>query len=635
MTDAAQTPTLTVLILGGYGAFGGRLVRLLADDKRLVLIIAGRSKAKAEAFAAGLPAAKASVHPAVFDRDGDVLTQLRALSPDMVADASGPFQDYGPHPYRVAEAALALGIDYLDLADATAFVCGISQFDAAAKARGVALLSGVSTCPVLTAAAVRRLADGMVRVDSITGGIAPSPFAGVGLSVIQAIAGYAGKPLRVLRDGHETSAYALIDARRFTVAPPGALPLHNRWFALVDVPDLTLLPPLWPGLQSIWFGAGLAPGLYHQLLRLAAWPVRLAWLRSLEPLAPLFQRILNTVRWGEHRSGMFVEIDGTLADGQRLTRSWHVIAEGDDGPMIPAIPAAAIIRQRLMGRRPAAGARPAVAELELADYEAFFARLKIVTGVREGSTAAVPTSGEIQSSHNPLTLSLSPEGRGDERAASLFFSVPSPRWGEGQGEGFVTGGNPSAGKVIINLYPRSLGSAWGTLPEPIRHMHDFTSERIAEGRASVEGAEGWVARVLARAFGFPVANPDVPVRVHMTLTDGVERWQRKFGNAEFVSWQSEGTGRMDALIAERFGPFVFGLAPVVDNGKLHLICRCWTAFGLPMPLWAAPNGTAFEHAEDGRFHFDVDIRLPLVGRLVHYRGWLEVEDSARYTPSSS
>ena len=166
-------------------------------------------------------------------------------------------------------------------------------------------------------------------------------------------------------------------------------------------------------------------------------------------------------------------------------------------------------------------------------------------------------------------------------------------------------------------------------------MHDFTNERIAVGRASVEGAQGRLAGLAARAFNFPPGNRDVPVQVHMTLADGVERWQRKFGDTEFVSWQSEGAGRMDALIAEQFGPFVFGLAPVVDNGKLHLVCRCWTAFGIPMPLWAAPNGTAFEHAEDGRFYFDVDIRVPWVGRLVHYRGWLEIEDSARYTPSSS
>jgi hypothetical protein len=37
----------------------------------------------------------------------------------------------------------------------------------------------------------------------------------------------------------------------------------------------------------------------------------------------------------------------------------------------------------------------------------------------------------------------------------------------------------------------------------------------------------------------------------------------------------------------------------------------------------APRCVAVEREADGLFHFDVAIRLPLVGPLVHYRGWLK------------
>ena len=43
-----------VLIVGGYGIFGGRLAQLLADEARLTLIIAGRARDRAEAFCAAL-----------------------------------------------------------------------------------------------------------------------------------------------------------------------------------------------------------------------------------------------------------------------------------------------------------------------------------------------------------------------------------------------------------------------------------------------------------------------------------------------------------------------------------------------------------------------------------------------------
>src|SRR5215475_14838198 len=215
---------MRILILGGYGTFGGRLARLLCDEARLTLLIAGRSRAKAEAFCAALGGAASAV-PTEFDRERDIEPQLQAIKPDLVVDASGPFQGYGANPYRVVEAAITLGIHYLDLSDGVSFVRGIACFDMAARGRGVFVLSGVSSCPVLTAAVVRRLSDGMARVESIAGGIAPSPYADIGLNVVRAIASYAGKPVRLLRDGRRTSAHTFIDSRLFTVAPPGRLPL--------------------------------------------------------------------------------------------------------------------------------------------------------------------------------------------------------------------------------------------------------------------------------------------------------------------------------------------------------------------------------------------------------------------------
>jgi hypothetical protein len=52
------------------------------------------------------------------------------------------------------------------------------------------------------------------------------------------------------------------------------------------------------------------------------------------------------------------------------------------------------------------------------------------------------------------------------------------------------------------------------------------------------------------------------------------------------------------------------------------VVRRWTAFGISMPLAFAPAGDAFESAGGGRFDFHVEIRLPLIGRIVRYRGWL-------------
>src|SRR5882672_4743815 len=234
-----------------------------------------------------------------------------------VVDASGPFQFYQGDSYRLVKACVASGADYLDLADGSDFVAGIAQFDDAARARGVFILSGVSSFPVLTAAVVRRLARGMTRLDSVTGGIAPSPYAGVGLNVIRAVASYAGKPVRVRRDGRADVGYGLVETRRYTIAPPGRLPLRPVLFSLVDVPDLQALPALWPELKSVWMGVGTLPEILHRILNMFSWTVRLRLLPSLAPLATPMHAIMNGLRWGEHRGGMFVVVAGADTAGRR------------------------------------------------------------------------------------------------------------------------------------------------------------------------------------------------------------------------------------------------------------------------------------------------------------------------------
>ena len=565
---------LKILILGGYGTFGGRLARLLADDNRLTLAIAGRSQQRAAEFCSGLPA-KAALLALAFDRDGDVEAQLRAAKPDIVVDASGPFQSYGKDPYRIVRVALALGIHYLDLADGPDFVQGVAKFDDEARARGVFVLSGVSSFPVLTCAAARHLARGLVQIESISGGIAPSPFAGVGLNVIRAIASYAGKPIVLLRDGKQAIGYALIDARRHTIAPPGRLPLNSTRYSLVNVPDLVVLPEMWPGLRSIWMGAGPAPEILHRALNAFAWLVRLKLLPSLLPLASFMYRVANVLPWGEHRGGMFVGVEGMRDDGVAVERSWHLVAEGDAGPFIPSMAAEAIIRHCLDGRQPKSGARPAANELELQDYEPMFARKRIFTGCRE----------------------ISPETQ------------------------------------ALPLYRRLLGDAWASLPQQIREMHDLSHDFCAKGIATVERGRGILARLIATIAGFPPAGNDVALEVSFLLREQCENWHRIFAGQSFSSTQESGRGRFEHLLCERFGPCVFGMALVIAGDRIRLVLRRWTLLGVPLPLSWAPFGDCYEHVKNGRFCFHVEISHPLTGPIVNYHGWLvpqeRASDSAR------
>src|SRR6185503_4320732 len=167
-------------------------------------------------------------------------------------------------------------------------------------------------------------------VETIAAGIAPSPYASVGINVIRAIAGYAGKRVTLVRNGRAAFAHAIVDSVRSTIAPPGHLPLDRIRFSLVDVPDLRVMPALWPGVASVWAGAGPVPAVLHRALSSLAWLVRLRLLPSLAPFARLFHFAINRLRWGEDRGGMFVAIAGRDAAGKSISRAWHMVAEGAD-----------------------------------------------------------------------------------------------------------------------------------------------------------------------------------------------------------------------------------------------------------------------------------------------------------------
>ncbi|TGD97013.1 SDR family oxidoreductase [Methylobacterium nonmethylotrophicum] len=549
---------MRVLILGGYGVFGGRLVRLLQDVSVLDLIICGRSLARAQAFCAAHRGA-ARVEPLVLDR-ADIAETCRTRKPDLVVDASGPFQEYGADPYRVIEACIAAGVDYLDFADGADFVAGVSRFDEEARAAGVAILSGVSSFPVLTAAVLRKVAADM-EIRTVEGGVAPSPHAGIGLNVMRAVAGCAGGPVRLLRGGRPVEARGLTESRRFTVAVPGYLPLRNLRFSLVDVPDLQVLPPEHPAMTDIWMGAGPVPDALHRVLNLLARARARFGLPAFTPFAPLFHAVLNRLRFGEHRGGMVVSVRGRLG-GRDVVRSWHLLAEGDDGPLIPSMAIEALIRKRLRGERPAPGARSAVRALELEDYEASFARRAIVFGFRDD-----------------------------------------------------TGGG--------SLYRGILGPALDTLPTPVSAFHEGSGSRRWTGSAGVRRGTGLVARLLCATIGFPDTARNAPVTVIVSPEHGGERWTRTIGEKTFASVQSAGTGRDRYLLVERFGVVAVAIALVRDGKRLVFVTRRWSILGIPMPRSLLPTGETFETEIDGRFAFDVTIRAPLVGLIVAYRGTLE------------
>lgn len=537
-----------ILVLGGYGGFGARISRRLAASGHEVLV-AGRSTDRAIHFCREV----GGTVPLQLDRS-NIGSALRQHRPEIVVDASGPFQFMD---YAVPQACIAAGINYCDIADGREFVCGIGHLDEAARTAGVTVISGASSVPALSGAVVRELAEGLDQVTAVEMAITASNRATAGPAVARAILGQVGRSLRVFRAGRWVNEFGWQEQIRLDFVISGRPPLRRRLIALADVPDLGLLPDRLPGRPACTFRAGTELRLHNRALWLGSWLVRFGLVESLASLAPVAERLQRlTASWGSDRSAMIVRLFGHTGT-HRLERRWTLIANRGDGPEIPSLSVPLVVDRILSGSQEP-GARDAGNVLRLQDYGPAFERLAIATETVE-------------------------------------IEMPSPP------------------------YLRVMGPDFDSMPATLRRLHSPLRDAGASGEAVVNGAPTRIGRLIARLMRFP---PPGRHKLHVEFCerDGVERWTRDFAGHRFSSeLQARG-----GLLEERFGPLRFRFKLPLTADGFQMVMREWSAFGIRLPLRLAPRSQAREWEDNGTFHFDVPIALPLIGNIVHYRGWLQL-----------
>ncbi len=348
-----------IVVVGGYGAFGARVVERLARAGDVDIVIAGRDLRRAEAAAASVRnTSKANIAAVRIDAKFPDLPTLRGLSTDVLINASGPFQ---AQDYALARACIDAGIHYIDLADARSFVTGITALDAEARAANVLVTSGASTVPAISSAVIDHFRGRLSRLDEIVYGISPGNSFDPGLATTASILGGIGRPIETLRDGAPTVVFGWQGLSRARFQKLGA-----RWMGYCDIPDLTLFAQRYPTLRTIDFRAGVEVSLFHLGLWALSWLVRLGLLPGAERLAaPLLaiKRLLG--RLGTDEGGMFVTLKGLDISGRPLRIDWLLIARQGHGPFIPTLVAVILARKLVQAGMPTRGAMPCMGLVSL------------------------------------------------------------------------------------------------------------------------------------------------------------------------------------------------------------------------------------------------------------------------------
>lgn len=540
--------TSRVLVIGAGGVFGSRLAAGLVRHG-FEIVVAGRSLARAEATAEALRGAGGVVSAAALDTRTLNPVDLTATGAGIVVDAAGPFQGARP---RVAQAAIAAGLHYVDLADARDFVASFGTLDEAATAAGVVVLSGASSTPALSSAVLDELTRGWSVVTSVEAAISPGARAPRGVSVTAAILSWAGRPVQVFEAGawRKRPGWSGSVRRRFGAAGP-------RWVSLCETPDLDILAARFRPTDRALFMAGLEPGVLHWATAVLTCISGRAGI-DLRPAAGLLNALSRWVPpFGSDKGAMRVEALGIDAQGRAVRALWRLVAEPGVGPVTPTLPALAAIRAIANGSlKP--GARACIGDLTLADIEAEMAHHALVTD------------------------------RTTERGA---------------------------------IFARAIGVGFDALPAPLRALHETPGRSVWRGEAVVDGPANVLAAMVGWLIGFPARAGVAPVEVLIDADGRRSIWRRRIGKACFVSVLSRPQG--EGRISERFGLVTVNLRLRAEPYRLVYQIDGWRFGPLPLPIALAPRTRTHEAVDDaGRFTFDVEIGMPLLGRVVRYRGWL-------------
>lgn len=178
------------------------------------------------------------------------------------------------------------------------------------------------------------------------------------------------------------------------------------------------------------------------------------------------------------------------------------------------------------------------------------------------------------------------------------------------------------------LFERLLGSRWNELSKPVRALHDPDAQVQRRGSFTICHGTHRLARLIVRLMRLPREGTDVPTELMIEPRGRGERWHRRFGDDDLVTWLRP--AGPNGCLAERLGIIecLLGL-DVAAGGVSYRTIQAALVIGpwrRRLPRWLSPCVDGSETPGPGDLvHVKVQLSLPPVGVLMSYTGDVRVD----------
>jgi hypothetical protein len=163
---------------------------------------------------------------------------------------------------------------------------------------------------------------------------------------------------------------------------------------------------------------------------------------------------------------------------------------------------------------------------------------------------------------------------------------------------------------------------WSGLAPSVQRMHAEGNVIEASGQADVNGARHALARWTRRLLTLPEPGAGQAIALTIERHSTHERWTRRFERGYMQSTLRRGK---DLCLHERLGPVTLRFSLQRQGEAIDWQLRRASVLGLPLPPALCGKVVSRSGAHQGRYTFDINVHVPLLGQLIAYRGWLEID----------
>ncbi len=307
-----------IVVLGGAGDMGYRAVKELVASQKVDVVIADYRVERAQALAGSLTPA-----PEVRFVDAQSRQSLLAAleGANVAVNCIGPFYRYAD---KVLPAAIAAGVNYVDICDDDDATVKLLSFDSMARRRGTTAIIGMGWTPGLSNLLARRGADRMDQVTDIditwVGSTADSEGQAVIAHVIHAVT----RDVPIFQAGEWVTVPAMTGLKEVEFPPP----IGRVQAYYTGHPEPVTIPRFLANVQNVTLRGYLLPADIQALSRglvdldLVSTEKKVdAMVGLLQPLLPLLSRMGQTA--APAISGLRVDVAGAK-DGHPVHYSFVV-----------------------------------------------------------------------------------------------------------------------------------------------------------------------------------------------------------------------------------------------------------------------------------------------------------------------